>query len=289
MSFFDGPSVLEVPLPVLGDAGFDAPWDEASLNDYDGSESPASDSFIDLETVEMETVNFGDRAPATFDEAGASVSPPHASPVPASPEPAERVRRTASSPKAKRTPSALSLKSRRESHQKLEQKRRERASEYFADIKALLPSSSQRKEDKNSLLDGAVRLIKQLRAEVAEARSGAPHCSASSCQFHAAMLHTPTPTALVSVPTMTVMQTNRAFEDTSAGLASHGSPLANLVLPADLPALSTSFHDVTSGRAEEASATVRLHGDDDRRAEVTFRLVQLPARRFAVCYVSVLE
>lgn len=60
---------------------------------------------------------------------------------------------------------------RRLSHKEVEQRRREKAKQYFDELKSLLPPMQDTKFDKNSILVNSITLIKALRTELAAAQT----------------------------------------------------------------------------------------------------------------------
>jgi len=58
------------------------------------------------------------------------------------------------------------------SHKEVEQRRREKAKQYFDELRALLPCGADSKFDKNTILQNTIAMIKQLQAELENYRSG---------------------------------------------------------------------------------------------------------------------
>jgi len=82
------------------------------------------------------------------------------------------------------------------SHKEVEQRRREKAKQYFDELRSLLPCGAESKFDKNTILQNTIAMIKQLQAELQHhketretgakqvARSGLPSLPASQDYHH---------------------------------------------------------------------------------------------------------
>jgi len=178
------------------------------------------------------------------------------------------------------------------SHKEVEQRRREKAKQYFDELRALLPCGADSKFDKNTILQNTIAMIKQLQAELEHHKEvklgtkGRPPTQPSSNDFKQSFDITRQPLCFCGLDGC-IWESNAAFCNLLGYSKQeiHGLSLLNNTAPCDSDASSQHWQRLISSGMCNSAFYCHLIRKDNQQLMVNMDLNLLHKRNQPYCFL----